>query len=55
LFEVKLPAALRTAGVVIADQVHSFAWTQRGAEYRETVPSEILDDVLARVAALLGF
>jgi len=55
LFEVRLPAELRTAGVVIADQVHSFAWTERGAEYRETVPSETLDDVLTRVAALLGF
>ena len=55
LFEVRLPPELRTAGVVIADQVHSFAWTERGAEYRETVPAETLHDVLSRVAAVLGF
>jgi mRNA interferase MazF len=53
-FEVQLPSEMHTQGAVIADQVHSFDWTERRAEYKETVPSEILDEVLARVTALLA-
>ncbi len=55
LFEVRLPPEMRTEGVVIADQVRSFAWKERRAEFKEAAPPELLDEVLARLAALLEF
>jgi mRNA interferase MazF len=54
LFEVKLPPELRTQGVVIADHVRSVSWTDPHIEYKESVPPEVLDEVLARVTALLA-
>lgn len=53
-FEVALPGSIRTAGVVIADQLRSFDWRARGIEFRETAPDELVDEVLARIGALLG-
>ncbi|HEX5275199.1 MAG TPA: type II toxin-antitoxin system PemK/MazF family toxin [Candidatus Rubrimentiphilum sp.] len=53
LFEVKLPPQMRTEGVVITDQVRSFAWKGRHAEFKEAAPPELLDEVLERVGALL--
>ncbi|HET9096731.1 MAG TPA: endoribonuclease MazF [Candidatus Baltobacteraceae bacterium] len=52
VFEVALDQT-RTAGVVIADQFRSFDWRARGIEFRERVPEDVLDDVLAKIIALL--
>ncbi len=54
-FEVALPPGMQTQGVVIADHVRSSSWVERHAVYKERAPSEILDEVLARLATLLEF
>ncbi len=53
-FEVPLPAGLPIAGVVLADHVKSLDWQERRAEPAGRVPSEVLLEVLARLAPLLG-
>lgn len=52
-FEVPLPAAARTTGVVLADQVKSLAWPEREAEFIEPCP-ELAAPVLGRIKALPG-
>lgn len=54
VFEVPLPDATRTIGAVLADRVRSFDWRARGIEFLERAPQEVIDEVLARIAALLG-
>lgn len=45
----------RTTGVVFCNQIRALDIASRGGEFRETLSPEIVDDVLARVAAMLGF
>ncbi len=52
-FEVPLPSTCGTQGVVLADHVKSFDWRGRGALFEETVPETVVDEVVARIAALL--
>jgi mRNA interferase MazF len=53
-FEVTLPPGLEVAGVVLADHVKSLDWKEHRAELAGRVPAEVLSEVLARLAALLG-
>lgn len=55
VFEVPLPGGTETGGVVLADQIRSFDWRARGIEFCERAPQEVLDEVVARIAALLDF
>jgi mRNA-degrading endonuclease toxin of MazEF toxin-antitoxin module len=41
-------------GVVLVDQLKSLDWRERRAELAGRVPAEILSEVLARLAPLLG-
>ena len=52
-FEVALPETLATRGVILADQVRSFDWRARKADFLERAPEEILHEVAARFSALL--
>lgn len=52
-FEVALSGQLETEGVVLSDQIQSVAWFQRNADYKETAADDLLDEVVARVAALI--
>jgi mRNA interferase ChpB len=45
----------RTTGVVLCNKIRALDIASRRGEYRETLPPEIVDDVLARVAAMLGW
>jgi mRNA interferase MazF len=54
-FEVELPEGLPVGGAVLADHVKSLDWQKRRAELAGRVPAEVLRDVQARLAALLGF
>ena len=54
MFEVALPNGLPVQGVVLADHVKSADWQERGSEHIATVPAEVLNDVRARLMALLG-
>ena len=53
--EVPLPEGLAISGVVLSDHLKSLDWTQRKAEFAARVPSEVISEVLARLAPLLGF
>ena len=52
-FEVELPPELTVRGVVLADQVRSLSWRGRKAEFADTAPREVIDDVLAKLDTLL--
>ena len=41
-------------GVVLADQVQSVAWRLRAVKYEEPAPEQLLDEVVARIAALIA-
>ena len=53
-FHVPLPAELATGGVVLVDQVRMIDRPERMFEIIEHVPAELLSDVRARLAALVG-
>ncbi len=52
-FEVALPAGLATVGVILSDQLKSLDWRARRASFRERVPDQVLEEVLAKLATLL--
>jgi mRNA interferase MazF len=53
-FEVRLPADLPVQGVVLADAVKSLDWLARGAEVIGKLPSGVIDEVVAKLNALLS-
>ena len=53
-FEVPLPAGLPVAGVVLADQVKSIDRRQRQLDPAGKVPDQLVLEVLARFAPLVG-
>ena len=53
-FEVVLPKEANVTGVILSDQVKSLDWRVRKAEYKETLPAEIINEVLAKLATLLN-
>lgn len=52
-FEVSIDGQL-VHGVVLADQVRSVDWRERGMQFVETAPEETLEVVAEHVAALVG-
>jgi len=52
-FEVSLPETGSVRGVVLADQVKSLDWRARGARRIEAAPSSVVEEVLARIEALV--
>ena len=53
-FEVALPDASVVAGVVIVDQVRVVDWRARHAKIGGAAPASVLDEVTAKLAALIG-
>lgn len=53
-FEVRLPAQMKTTGVVLADQIKSFDWRVRRAKFVEIASMEVLQAINERVALLVG-
>ncbi|MBP1464286.1 endoribonuclease MazF [Candidatus Chloroploca sp. M-50] len=52
-FEVALPKELPVTGIVLSDQVKSLDWRSRNAQFAGQVPTEVLNEVLQKVSALL--
>ena len=52
-FEVHLPSGLKASGVVLADQVKSFDWQARGAQFCCRIPGAALAEVLSKLNVLL--
>lgn len=53
-FEVPLPSGLSISGVVLADQVKSLDWFARQATFADTAPAAVLDEVTAKLTALIS-
>lgn len=53
-FETPLPPGMRVQGVVLADHVRSLDWRTRRAEFICAAPIEVVEDVAAKVRALIG-
>lgn len=53
-FEVPLLDGMQTTGVVLSDQVKSFDWKARQVRFVEKAPTELIDEVLAKVETLLS-
>lgn len=54
-FEVALPQGGEVYGVVLSDHARSVDWRARQLEFAATAPSQVLDEVLAKLEALLGW
>lgn len=54
-FEVPVPAGQGPSGVILADHLKSVDWKARRAESLGQCPREALDEVLARLAPLIGY
>lgn len=52
-FEVAIPAGLKVAGVILADQVKSLDWRVRQAELIATLPEQTIEEVLSKLNTLL--
>lgn len=53
-FEVALPAGLPISGVVLSDQVKSLDWRARNASRIGDLPAPLLDQVVARIVAMIA-
>jgi mRNA interferase MazF len=54
-FEVPVPTGQGATGVILADHVKSVDWKVRRAEKLGHCPIEVIDEVRARLAPLLGY
>jgi mRNA interferase MazF len=54
-FEVPLPPGLAVEGVILSDHVKSVDWRARQASIAGQVPPSILEEVRAKLSALLQF
>ena len=54
-FEVALPVGLPIRGVVLSDQARSLDWRGRQVEFIGRVPAGVIDEVVGKLAALVGF
>jgi mRNA interferase MazF len=52
-FEVELPHGLEAKGVILCDQVKSLDWRARRATRFGSVPDPVMEDVTARILALI--
>jgi mRNA interferase MazF len=54
-FEVPLPPGCGVSGAILADHLKSLDWSARRVTKIGRIPQPILDEVLARLAPLLGY
>ena len=54
-FEVALPPGHGANGAILADHITSVEWKARLAEKLGHCPTEVIDEVRARLAPLLGY
>lgn len=52
-FEVALPSALRVSGVILSDHVKNLDWRARRSSFIARAPSRVVDEVRAKLMALL--
>jgi mRNA interferase MazF len=52
-FEVLLPPELQIQGVILADRVKCLDWKVCGAQFVESVPASVVEEVQAKIELLL--
>src|SRR5690349_341762 len=52
-FEVPIPAGCKVTGVVLSEHMKSADWLARGAKFVSKAPPQVMEEVLARVQAIL--
>lgn len=52
-WEITLPGGVKVSGCILADQLRSLDWLERNAEFLGKAPTQIIDDVLALIDAVL--
>jgi mRNA interferase MazF len=52
-FEVRVPTGSKVEGAVLADQLKSLDWRGRRAAWIATAPTEVLDEAVAKILALV--
>ncbi|NJK72611.1 MAG: endoribonuclease MazF [Synechococcaceae cyanobacterium SM2_3_60] len=52
-FEVILPPGLKIQGVILVDQIKCLDWQVRHAQFVESVPRAVVEDVQAKIEPLL--
>jgi mRNA interferase MazF len=53
-FEVPIPPGQAITGVVLCDQLRCLSWQERNTRIVGAAPAEVLDEVRAKIAALIG-
>lgn len=53
-FEVAVPPGSGLTGVVLSDHLRSLDWLARRAAFHGKAPCELVEEVLARIAAILS-
>lgn len=53
-FEVILPEKTKISGVILSDQIKSLDWKIRNTERITSAPKDILEEVMAKIFAILG-
>jgi mRNA interferase MazF len=51
--EVVLPEGLITSGVILAFQVKTIDWFERQVKYVESLPTEAIEEVIAKIQAMI--
>jgi mRNA interferase MazF len=54
-FEVTLAPGGKTVGAILSDQLKSLDWRARAAEKFDAVSDSVMEEVLAKIAALVGW
>lgn len=52
-FEVELPPGIEAQGAILCDQLKSLDWRARGATHFGVVPDAVMEEVTARLLALV--
>ena len=52
-FEVVLPPGVEAQGAILCDQIKSLDWRARSATYFGSVPDAVMEEVTARILALV--
>jgi mRNA interferase MazF len=53
-FEVLIPAGLPVSGAILSDQVRTLDWRSRKMEHIAVLPTDIVDEVVAKLKAVLS-
>lgn len=53
-FEVILDLEMKTSGVVLSDRIKVLDWQERKAKFVEKATSEVVEEVLAKLATLVA-